>query len=99
MTTAGNSTTRCAGAGGTGRAQEEMPDRGDPYGRMTEPFQPNDSNFITYHAVVSTSPDQIAISPGDLKRAWQQDGRKYFEYSMGSTKIQNFFSFISGNMR
>jgi len=38
-----------------------------------------DSNFVTYHAVVSTSQDQMAISPGNLKRAWQQDGRNYYE--------------------
>ena len=74
---------------------EELPDRGDAYGMNTDLFGP-DSNFITYHAVVSTSADQIALSPGDLKREWQQDGRHYFEYSMGSTKIQDFFSFISG---
>ena len=75
---------------------EELPDRGDAYGMNTDLFGP-DSNFVTYHSVVSTSPSQIAISPGDLKREWQQDGRRYFEYSMGSTKIQDFFSYISGD--
>ena len=75
--------------------QEELPDRGDAYGRVTDLFS-TDSDFVTYHAVVSTSPNQIAISPGDLKREWKQDGRNYFEYSMGSTRIQNFFSFMSG---
>jgi hypothetical protein len=74
---------------------EEMPDRGDAYGRSTNLFSP-DSNFITYHSIVSTSPEQIALSPGYLVRNWQQDGRNYFEYSMGSTHIQDFFSFISG---
>lgn len=77
-------------------AQEEMPDRGDPYGMNTDLFGA-DSDFVTYHSVVSTSPSQIAISPGDLKRTWQANGRSYFEYSMGSTKIQDFFSYLSGN--
>jgi ABC-2 type transport system permease protein len=76
--------------------QEELPDRGDPYGMQTDLFGA-DSNFVTYHSVVSTSPSQIAISPGDLVREWQQSGRNYFEYTMGSTKIQDFFSYISGN--
>ena len=58
-----------------------------------------DSNFVTYHSVVSTSPSQIAISPGDLKREWQQDGRRYFEYSMGGTKIQDFFSYHLRRLR
>jgi hypothetical protein len=76
--------------------QEELPDRGDPIGVNTDLFS-TDSNFVTYHTVVSTSPSQIALSSGDLKREWQQDGRRYFEYSMGSTKIQNFFSYLSGD--
>jgi len=75
---------------------EELPDRGDTYGMNTNLFGP-DSNFVTYHSVVSTSPSQIALSPGDLVREWQQNGRHYFEYTMGSTKIQDFFSYISGN--
>ncbi len=75
---------------------EELPDRGDEYGMTTDLFGP-DSDFVTYHSVVSTTPSQIAISPGDLQREWQQNGRRYFEYSMGSTKIQDFFSYISGN--
>jgi ABC-2 type transport system permease protein len=74
---------------------EELPDRGDAYGRNTNLFSPQ-SDFITYHTVVSTSPNQIAISPGDLVREWQQDGRRYFEYSMGSTHIQDFFDYNSG---
>jgi len=75
---------------------EELPDRGDAYGMNTDLFGP-DSDFVTYHSVVSTSPNQIAISPGDLKREWQQNGRRFFEYSMGSTRIQDFFSYISGD--
>jgi len=75
---------------------EELPDRGDPFGVNTDLFS-TDSNFVTYHSVVSTSPSQIALSPGDLKREWTQDGRRYFEYSMGNTRIQNFFSYLSGN--
>jgi ABC-2 type transport system permease protein len=75
---------------------EEMPDRGDAYGVNTNLFGP-DSNFVTYHSIVSTTPSQIAISPGYLEREWQQDGRRYFEYSMGGTKIQDFFSYLSGN--
>jgi aminopeptidase N len=45
---------------------------------------------------VSTSPDQIAIAPGYLKREWTDKGRRYFEYDMGDTKINDFYSFLSG---
>jgi hypothetical protein len=75
---------------------EELPDRGDAYGMNTNLFSP-EADFITYHTVVSTSADQIAISPGYLAKDWQQNGRHYFEYSMGDAKIQDFFSYLSGN--
>jgi len=77
-------------------AQEELPDRGDAYGMRTNLFSPQ-SDFITYHTVVSTTAPQIAISPGYLAKEWQQDGRNYFEYSMGSTKVQDFFDYNSGD--
>ncbi len=74
---------------------EEMAPRGDPYYSNVNLFTP-DSDWITFHSVVSTSPDQIALAPGYLKREWTSNGRRYFEYEMGDTKINNFFSFISG---
>jgi ABC-2 type transport system permease protein len=67
------------------------------YGMKTDLFGP-DSNFVTYHSVVSTSPPDCHFA-GDLKREWQQDGRNYFEYSMGSTKIQDFFTITPATMR
>lgn len=36
--------------------------------------------YANVHVVASTSPDQIAISSGDLVREWTLDGRRYFEY-------------------
>ncbi len=74
---------------------EEMAPRGDPYYSRTNLFRP-DSEWVSYHTVVSTSGDQIAISPGYLQRQWTQDGRNYYEYSMGSTEIADFFSYLSG---
>ena len=54
------------------------------------------SDWITYHTVVSTSGDQIAIAPGYLQRQWEQNGRRYFEYSMGTQHILNFYAYLSG---
>ena len=34
--------------------------------------------------MVSTSPDQIALAPGYLQREWEEDGRRYFHYTMDS---------------
>ena len=73
---------------------EEMAPRGDPTQSLYNVFM-KQSDWITYHTIVSTSPDQIAIAPGYLRRAWQQDGRNFFEYDMGTTNILDFFAYIS----
>jgi ABC-2 type transport system permease protein len=75
---------------------EEMAHRGDPVHTVNNVFFRGESDWITYHTVVSTSADQVAIAPGYLQREWQADGRRFFEYSMGSTHILNFFAYISG---
>jgi ABC-2 type transport system permease protein len=77
-------------------ALEEMPERGDPLRSRTNLFTAN-SDWITYHTVVSTTDDQMAIAPGYLVRSWQKDGRRYYEYSMGSTHILDFFAYMSAS--
>ncbi len=74
---------------------EEMAPPGDPYYSNINLFT-TDSEWVTFHAVVSTSADQIAIAPGYLKRAWMENGRHFYDYDMESAKINNFFSFLSG---
>jgi ABC-2 type transport system permease protein len=74
---------------------EEMAPRGEPVHSRINLFN-TDSDWITYHTVVSTSGDQMAIAPGYLVKSWQRDGRRYYEYSMGGTHIQDFFAYISG---
>ncbi len=76
--------------------EEEMAQRGDPGHSVNNVFFRGESDWITYHTVVSTSADQIAIAPGYLQRQWQADGRNFFEYSMGSTHILDFFAYLSG---
>jgi hypothetical protein len=74
---------------------EEMAHRGDATHSLNNVFFRGESDWITYHTVVSTSSDQLAIAPGYFQREWQANGRRFFEYSMGSTHILNFFSYIS----
>jgi ABC-2 type transport system permease protein len=73
---------------------EELAQRGDPMESKYQIFL-QDSDWVTYHTVVSTTSDQIAIAPGYPKRDWQQNGRHYFEYDMGATHILDFFAYIS----
>ena len=75
---------------------EEMSPRGEPVHSRISLFTTN-SDWITYHTVVSTSGSQVAIAPGYLQRSWQKDGRRFYEYSMGTTHILDFYSYLSGH--
>lgn len=54
----------------------------------------NDADWIRYECIISTSPDQIAISPGYLQKEWTSDNKRYFHYKMDAP-ILNFYSFLS----
>ena len=56
----------------------------------------HDADWVNYETIVSTSPDQIAISPGYLQREWQEAGRRYFHYKMDQP-ILNFYSYLSAD--
>ncbi len=73
----------------------DLPPRGDPWGSVTNLFTA-DSDWISYHTVVSTPDDQIAFAPGYLQRDWHQNGRHYYAYDMGEVKILDFFAYVSG---
>jgi len=55
---------------------------------------------VNFETVVSTSMDQIAVSPGYLQREWIEEdrGRRYFHYKMDAP-IWNFYSFLSAEYR
>jgi ABC-2 type transport system permease protein len=74
--------------------QELLPHRGDPSGTITNLFTPH-SDWISYHTTVSTSDNQIALSPGYLTREWHANGRHYFSYDMGDVKTLDFFAYVS----
>jgi ABC-2 type transport system permease protein len=73
----------------------DIPSPEDPKARNISLFS-QDSDWIHFKCVVSSSPDQIAIAPGYLQREWIENERRYFAYDMGDTKIANFYSFLSG---
>src|SRR5262249_757584 len=54
----------------------------------------NDSDWVDFDAVLSTSSDQIAVAPGELMRQWSEGGRNYFEYRTRE-KILGFSSILS----
>ncbi len=72
---------------------EELPEHTDPYGQSTLLFA-SDADLISFEAVVSTIPSQIAVAPGYLQKEWEENGRRYFHY-IQDTPIQAFFTFVS----
>ena len=72
---------------------DEMPERNDPKG-MNKMLFNDDADLIHFEAVLSTTPDQIAIAPGYLQKTWEEKGRKYFSYVQDSP-IDLFFSVVS----
>ena len=49
---------------------------------------------ISYKALLSTEPDQIALTCGELKKEWVAENRRYFQYEMHEP-IWNFVPFLS----
>ncbi|QYF95919.1 ABC transporter permease [Massilia sp. PAMC28688] len=62
----------------------------DPRGQANS-FFASDSDWINFNAVISTSPDQIAVAPGTLEKEWLAGGRRHFHYRMDKP-IMNFFA-------
>ncbi len=54
----------------------------------------NDADWIKFETTVSTAPDQIALAPGYLQREWEENGRRYFHYTM-DVPILNFAAWLS----
>ncbi|MEZ4991590.1 MAG: peptidase M1 [Saprospiraceae bacterium] len=65
----------------------------DSFGLRNLLFE-DDADFVTFEAVISTSPDQIAMAPGRLEEEWEENGRRYFRYRNRGL-IQNFFNISS----
>jgi ABC-2 type transport system permease protein len=75
------------------KEQKGLPPRTDSIGRMVNLFGQRGRTGLDL--TLSTSADQIAISPGYLKKQWKQNGRAYFRYQMDKP-IFNFFNITSG---
>jgi hypothetical protein len=70
-----------------------LPDPSDPRARLRN-YVSGDSDWVRFGATVSTDEDQIALAPGELKRTWTENGRRYFRYEPGRP-ILGFVSFLS----
>jgi len=53
-------------------------------------------NRVEFEAIVSTSLEQTAVTPGYLQREWTENNRRYFHYKMDDP-IWPFVSFLSAD--
>ena len=74
-------------------AQDRMLPRDDPKG-LVDNFLGADADWVSFEATLGTSPDQIAVAPGNLVREWRKGERRYFHYKM-ERPILNFYAFQS----
>jgi ABC-2 type transport system permease protein len=54
----------------------------------------DDGHWMDFKATFCTAPDQIGLAPGYLKREFEREGRRCFEYAM-DRPILPFFAFLS----
>jgi ABC-2 type transport system permease protein len=81
------------------RRRRSMP----PQEGMLEPGEPGaldntitaGADWVSFEAVLSTSPDQTALTAGALVREWEDGGRRYSHYK-AEVPILNFYPFLSG---
>jgi ABC-2 type transport system permease protein len=74
---------------------ERMADVTDEKARMNH-YISGDSDWVNFQATVSTSEDQIAITPGYVQKEWNENGRNYYHCKMDHP-ILNFYAFVSAD--
>jgi ABC-2 type transport system permease protein len=73
--------------------RERMADLDDPAARQSN-YLGEDADWISLEVTACTSPDQLAVAPGQLERRWSEDGRACFLYR-SPQKVLSFFSVLS----
>ena len=71
-----------------------MPGPDDPAARRRDGVLRNEDRVLV-EAIVGTSPDQIAVASGSLRRSWTENGRRYFHYGT-DVPVPFGTSFFSG---
>jgi len=81
------------------RKEQDLPPRPrmakiDDEAERLNNYLTDDADWVSFAATVSTTPEQIAVAPGYLKKEWSEGGRRYFRYEMDAP-ILNFWSVLS----
>ena len=73
---------------------ERMPKLSDEPAKRMDNYILRYSDWVNVRTTIGTSPDQIAVAPGTLKKEWTADGKRWFHYEL-DYKALNFYSFLS----
>ncbi len=81
------------------RREQDLPPKNrllprDDMRELINGFLGDDGDQINFEIILSTEPNQIAISPGYLQREWSENDRRYFHYKMDKP-MMNFYSILS----
>jgi ABC-type transport system involved in multi-copper enzyme maturation permease subunit len=82
-------------ASGSDRKKHGLPPRHDvPSLDDTAALYTAGAKRIAFDAVISTDEGQTAVAPGELRRTWTENGRRYFQY-VADAPIRNDFAIFS----
>ncbi|WP_046243783.1 ABC transporter permease/M1 family aminopeptidase [Hymenobacter terrenus] len=73
--------------------RQRLPEPSDLRARAHNVIAP-DADRIRFEATVGTSPDQLAVAPGELQQEWMQGGRRYFHYRL-EAPVLNIYAIVS----
>ena len=68
-------------------------DRTDTLARRNS-YLATDSDWVMVETKICTEPNQMAIAPGSLRKEYEENGRRCFDYKLDQ-KAWNFYSFMS----
>ncbi len=54
----------------------------------------HNADWIDFSSTICTSPDQVALAPGYLRREYREDGRRCFDYAMDRPMLP-FYAYLS----
>ena len=65
-----------------------------PHDDVEARFDAGRAGRVAVEAIVGTDEGQVAVAPGRLRRAWTENGRRYFHYATDAP-IRNDYAFFS----
>jgi hypothetical protein len=76
------------------RRRRNLPIRDESGGGLAESLDGDTGSRATFETTISTSADEVAVAPGELRGAWTAGGRRFFRYA-ADRPVSNQFAYAS----